>query len=262
MSKLAQRFRKNRRAEIRWLLAFIFILAVAFALLWLLPPGAMRPWIGGLLGGLIGGGSGLAVFEAINVYSSWQASRTGKSQPKYLRKLGYGLAFAERKDMEMCEDMAAMGYVLCSVSSLGFYKFERAQPEELSYSVDYVQIKKNSEEFNRYIEIFESGGWTYVCGCDKMHWFRAPRGTTPIYTDNADLAQKYVKMRNLSVWCTVGGGLMAAAAFALTSLLGPFPSWADLLIRIAGGASGGVALAMSVGALLNHLRVLRLRGSA
>jgi len=176
---------------------------------------------------------------------------------KHKYRWGNGFAFGEEKDMKMLEKMAANGYALVDMNDFGIYRFERAQPEECSYSVDYFEAKTGSEEHGEYIEIFESGGWKHVCSaCGFYHWFKASKGTTPIYTDNDDLSLKHVKMRRVVVKCILGGLLMAIVFFALAEIV-PRPV-AIVFSGIAGGATG-LALTLAVGLILTHRRILRLK---
>lgn len=246
-------YRKTRRVTAYSLLLCILATAALYALTQHLPIFALRLVVSALMG--VAGF--FAVIYLIELLSILIAG------PRYIWKLGNGLAFSENKDMKMLEQMQAEGYSLCCVNRAGFYKFELSQPEEASYSVDYLHAKPGSEEYAGYIEIFESAGWEHVCSSgDYMHWFKAPKGTTPIYTDNDSLLTKYQKMRKISVWCVVGGGLASILFFALASLFFyPAPFTPFIVFMTAGGAAGGFALAMSAGALLNHARISRLKKS-
>ena len=132
-------------------------------------------------------------------------------RPKYIYLLGRGLALFEEKEVEMCEKMALEGYVLVSVSRLGFYKFEIMQPEDYDYAVDYtedINRRQNNIAFDEYVEIFKSGGWSYVCGSVTFHWFKAPKGTLPIYTDDVSMMRKYEAMYDASKDATLAAILL------------------------------------------------------
>ena len=180
---------------------------------------------------------------------------------RYIYIMGNGLAFFEGRDLQLCEKMAAGGYTLCHVNNLGFYKFERAQPEDCCYSVDFSDLKSCSEGFNEYLTIFEGGGWQYACSYKTFHYFKAPKGTTPIYTDNAGLQLKHEKMRKISLWCTVIGGVVAVVCFALATTFFTYPASrvVFILLMLAAGAGFGLALAMGWGIILNHRRAVRMR---
>lgn len=148
------------------------------------------------------------------------------------------------------------GYLLESVTALGFYKFAKGRPSDCSYSVDFSELKKEAEGFDEYLEIFERGGWNYVCSVGALHWFCAPKSTMPIYTDSRNLSQKYERMRRLSIWCAALGVLVAVVFFALARRL----PYSALLIVF--GLGLGLALVMSVGAILNHRLIKRLDNQA
>jgi len=253
LDSLGDRYKKRRRLAVYKFLASVLALVVFYYLAWHLPRSLPRNIFSGLAGVAI-------VFLFFKVASvlqnSWRIVRHGKSYPQHIYEVGNGLAFFENKDMKMCEEMAASGYLLVTVTPFGFYKFERALPQELSYSVDISEIKPDAEEFSEYLEIFEGGGWEYICSSGSIHWFRGPKGAAPIYTDSASLALKYEKMRKLSLWCVISGILVAAAFFALSRL---FPYPVSLMFLFAMGLGIGLALAMSIGVILNHRLIMRLK---
>ncbi|MCL2566159.1 MAG: DUF2812 domain-containing protein [Defluviitaleaceae bacterium] len=253
LDSLEYKYKKRRRMAVYKFLASALVLIVFFYLAWLLPRSLPRNLFSGLAGVTI-------VFLFFKVASilqnSWRIVKHGKSYPQYIYEIGNGLAFFENKDMKMCEEMAAIGYLLTNVTTLGFYKFERALPQECSYSVDISDIKYDAEEFSEYLKIFEGGGWEYICSSGSIHWFRGSKGAVPIYTDNASLALKYEKMRKLSLWCVISGILVAIAFFALSRI---FPYPVSLMFLFAMGTGIGLALAMSVGVILNHRLIMRLK---
>ena len=199
----------------------------------------------------------MTTLEAI---TRWRKSRLIKSRPRYICERGImGLVFYEKRDMEMCEQMAAAGYSLVGSNRTFSFKFERSEPEDCCYSVDYTDIKPNSQEFSGYVEIMESGGWKYVFSAEDFHFFKAPKGTTPIYTEDAGLAQKYEKMRRSLLWAAATGVFVAIAFFALMIIIPglTFPVYMLFLIPIGMGVN--LAAINGVSALQNHRRILRLR---
>ena len=199
----------------------------------------------------------LGISAIFTISSIVEILRLEKSKGRYAYRLGNGLAFFDKKDMKMCAKMAANGYSLVSVDSMGFYKFELSQPEDWIYSVDFSDEKPGNESYDDYIAIFESSGWTHVFGgCDGIHFFRASRGTTPIYTDNESLASKYERMRSISIWSVVLSSIAAVVAFLAAHFI---PNVLSDVFYLLAGAGAGLAIAMAVGIILNHLRVIRLR---
>ena len=176
--------------------------------------------LGTLLGGVIGG---FIVLRSIMELRMFRKTKDGR----FIYEMSNGLAFGEELDMKMCEEFAAKGYRLVGFTKKGYYKFERAEPEKCCFSVDYAGKKLNADELNEYITIFESGGWTYACGYYDIHWFRAPKGTTPIYTDNESLVLKYKVMRRSALRDTAFVGFMLVISIACFIILNTFEGTLD-----------------------------------
>lgn len=250
---LEYKYKKRRRLAVYKLLACILALVVFYYLAWELPRSELR----GLFSGLVAVTIVFLFFKVASILQdSWRIVKHGKSYPQHIYEMGSGIAFFENKDMKMCEEMAASGYILTNVTMLGFYKFERALPQECSYSVDISDIRSDADEFSEYLEVFENSGWQYICSSGSIHWFRGPKGAAPIYTNSASLFLKYEKMRRLSLWCVISGILMAAAFFALSRI---FPYPVSMMFLFAMGIGVGLALAMSLGVILNHRLIMRIK---
>ena len=241
--------KKRRRKAVSGLLGYGAVAAIAFYLIYF-PPFHFPAIIFMILGGTLGGTGIFALIKLIEL--PWLI----RSRPRHIYKLGNGLAFSENKDMKLCEEMAAEGYVLTTVNNLGFYKFERAEPEDCVYSVDYTDLTPCAEGFGEYIELFETGGWKHVFSCDGTHWFKAPRGTTPIYTDSASLSEKHAKMRRFSLHVVLGAAPVAAVCFIAAWFVPPL--WISNVLLVSGAAVAGLGAAMLWAVVLNHRRVLRL----
>ena len=68
------------------------------------------------------------------------------------------------------------------------YKLEKCEQAEVSYSMDYKELKENEEE---YFELFDNSGWKHMCSYGPYHFFAASPGTVPIYTDKENYLEKY-----------------------------------------------------------------------
>ena len=175
---------------------------------------------------------------------------------KHKYKFGNGLAFSEEKDIRMLESMAAKGYAFQKVNCLGFYKFAAAEAEDWVYSIDYSAVKKKDPGFGQYVEFFEAGGWRYITSMDYIHYFKAPKGTTPIYTDGSSRAEKYEIMGKFCLRMSLIAGLIAAV------FLGLFIAFSTPWFSgVMGGALGG-AYVMFRGMERNKRQAERLRHSA
>jgi len=172
---------------------------------------------------------------------------------KYRYKYGNGLAHCESKDIQMLEDMAAQGYTLEKVSKWGYYKFRADKTDRCTYAIDFSDIEAKDEGFQQYIEIFNGSDWEYVTSIDNVHYFKAPIGTKPIYTDSTSMAEKYVKMQKMCMWWVVVLGIFVVA-YAASYFI--FPQFFLLPLL---GAGVGLCWAMYSGALLNKRRAAQLR---
>jgi len=104
---------------------------------------------------------------------------------KYL--LNMGLAFDEDGVLKKMSKLAKQGWFLSKMSLLR-YKFEKGEPKDLIYSMDYKDLKEDKEE---YFELFDLSGWKCMCSYGPYHFFSAPIGTVPIYTDKKSYLDKY-----------------------------------------------------------------------
>ncbi len=104
---------------------------------------------------------------------------------KYLWNMG--LAFDEEGVLKKMSKLAEQGWFLCNMSLLR-YKFEKGEPKDLIYSMDFKNLKEDKEE---YFELFDLSGWQHMCSYGPYHFFSAPIGTVPIYTDKKSYLDKY-----------------------------------------------------------------------
>jgi hypothetical protein len=101
-----------------------------------------------------------------------------------------GLAFSEEEDMEKFKKYASEGWIIDGLALGFFYKFKKAEPQDLVYCLDY-----QSDADEEYFSLFEEAGWKKACSAGNMHIFSAKPGTKPIYTDYNTETDKYESMR-------------------------------------------------------------------
>lgn len=176
---------------------------------------------------------------------------------KYKYRAGIGLSFSENKDVRTMEDMARKGYRPIGLNLLGFYKFEKDDPEDVSYSADYSTITSCSDDFEDYKEIFKSAGWEHVLCVGTCHWFKAPKGTVPIYTDKRNEAEKHVNIfrqfcKELIAFITI------ALFFLILSQTITIPFLKVLLSALFGGCTG-VAVVMVIGVILSWNKAQKMK---
>ncbi|WP_130859457.1 DUF2812 domain-containing protein [Gracilibacillus phocaeensis] len=104
---------------------------------------------------------------------------------KYKYMPSEGLAFGEEKDMERLSDYAKQGWILTGNQFLG-YRLRKGEPQDLIYSVDTQQDADED-----YFLIFKEAGWTHLYSMGDIHYFSAPSGTKPIYSDKDSLRERF-----------------------------------------------------------------------
>jgi len=248
---LEQYYKDRSRAALFKLLFSAVLVLLFFNLAWYLPRNFERS----IFTALAAVSVVIFFFESWSVFgNSWRALKFGKSYPPHIYEIGRGLAFFEKQDLKMCENLAARGYMLTSVF-FGVYRFERALPAECDFFIDLAEIKAVDEGFSEYIGRFEQAGWHYLCSNSTLHFFRAPKGSVPIFTDSPSLARKYVKVRSLSIWGIIAGLFTALGALFMVQI---FPPQLSVMFYLLMGIGFGISLTTSVAALLNHRLIVRL----
>ncbi len=114
--------------------------------------------------------------------------------------IGKGLAFSEAWEMQYLSKLAAEGWFLESHAFCGFgYRLCKGEKQDLQYCMDYQKLSKEDQE--DYLEMFAAAGWKHVMSVGNIiHYFSAPPGIKPIYSDHSTLMEKYRKGKvNLGV---------------------------------------------------------------
>lgn len=87
------------------------------------------------------------------------------------------------------------GWKLTSVRGLGMYHFERCEPEDMVYQLDYNP--DGLEHKTEYVQMFKDCGWEYILDFVGYSYFRKPssrmRGDEEIFCDDA--SRKEMMMR-------------------------------------------------------------------
>lgn len=101
------------------------------------------------------------------------------------------LAWQDRAEEKWLSEMAMNGWMLKKLF-LFVYLFEKTEPNETVYRLDYKATSNRDEE--EYIRIFQDAGWRHVTRLFNWHYFAADASqvqTTAIYTDRESEALKY-----------------------------------------------------------------------
>lgn len=67
------------------------------------------------------------------------------------------------KEEKYLEEMAENGYVMKNYNCVGIYTFDKTEPVNLNYRIDY-RIFKNKTDFEQYRTLFEDAGWKHISG--------------------------------------------------------------------------------------------------
>lgn len=133
---------------------------------------------------------------------------------KYIMNMG--LAFDEDRVMKKLSKMAKEGWILEEMT--GFrYKLVKDEPTDLVYTMDYKKMDGNERE---YFDLFKSCNWKHMCSYGDFHFFAAPSGEVPIYTDKKSYLEKYSSYKKGCKKSIYATGLVFLAAFILEFMLG------------------------------------------
>lgn len=127
-----------------------------------------------------------------------------------------GIAFSEKKDLKILKKYAAKGWIAKRYKAMG-YELEKGEPEIIDYSIDVRRLAPEDEE--EYFAMFEFAGWQHVCSSYDTHLFKAPVGTTPIYSDTTSKSEKLLRLRKSimpATWLTVCLTVMSYFAMVVT----------------------------------------------
>ncbi|HFU4371179.1 TPA: DUF2812 domain-containing protein [Streptococcus suis] len=80
-------------------------------------------------------------------------------------------------------NMHKKGWKLIKISWSLFYHFEKCEPEDVVYQVDFKESKNKDRE--SYLRMYEDYGWEFVTSCQNFVIFRkaAVKGDLEIYGD-------------------------------------------------------------------------------
>ncbi|MBK3494235.1 DUF2812 domain-containing protein [Viridibacillus sp. YIM B01967] len=136
-----------------------------------------------------------------------------KQSTKYM--MSDGLAFSEKRDLKRLQKKSKEGWHLFSFLPMG-YNLQKGEPKELQYSVDYRHLQDGEDQ--EYFELFEMAGWNHVCSEVGIHFFVAPMGTQPIYTDVESQIDKVQRLSKNVYMTAVFFVLMTVVSYFVSEL--------------------------------------------
>lgn len=88
------------------------------------------------------------------------------------KQFKYFTIFNHKKEEDYLREMHRQGWRFVRVGGLGVYHFERCEPEDVVYQLDYnPQSKENTEA---YLQMFSDCGWEYIQEYVGYSYFRKP----------------------------------------------------------------------------------------
>ena len=111
-----------------------------------------------------------------------------------MKKFHWFWAWDDEKEEAWLRQMAQEGWHFKSVNLPGNYTFERGEPIDHVYRLDYFVDRK---DMPAYLQIFEDAGWEYLGEMSGWQYFRTEsvEGNAPeIYSDKASKAKKYERL--------------------------------------------------------------------
>lgn len=111
-----------------------------------------------------------------------------------------------QKEQDYLQKQHQNGWKLLSVHFLGIYVFQRCEPEDVVYQLDYSLEKNNNPAI--YIQMFADCGWEYIQDFWGYSYFRKPvsemNGEEEIFCDNTSrshMIKQVIKGRILPLCC-------------------------------------------------------------
>ncbi len=99
----------------------------------------------------------------------------------------YFTIFNHEKEEEYLRDQHKAGWKFVNVTGIGFYHFEKCQPEDVVYQLDYN--KEGLAHKQEYIQLFADCGWEYIQDYVDYSYFRKPanimNGDEEIFCDES-----------------------------------------------------------------------------
>lgn len=105
--------------------------------------------------------------------------------------------FEYEEEEAFLENQHKNGWKVTSYKLPGFYKFEKCEPEEVTYRIDFTN--ENGANNTEYRQIFADNGWDFLWSVNGFSIFRKPgasnsKNNNEIFTDNASKLQMLQKI--------------------------------------------------------------------
>ncbi len=139
-----------------------------------------------------------------------------------MTKLKVFWAWQDEQEEAWLRAMANRGWHLISIKVPGIYRFQRGEPKDVAYRMDFTMTR--GEKYEEYLQLFRDAGWEHMGKMGNWQYFRrtAAAGEDPqIYTDPESKIQKYRRLLgSLVVIMPVYIALLIAPPFDEFSVVG------------------------------------------
>lgn len=114
-----------------------------------------------------------------------------------------GLAMTPEREMRLLREMSGKGWHVKAMKGI-WYQFEEGIPQDLEYALN-LESRVNAEM----LSFYKASGWEPVIVHEGYQIFRAPAGTTPIFSDTESEVDVITRSRRLTGrWAAVFGILL------------------------------------------------------
>jgi len=112
------------------------------------------------------------------------------------KEIRYFTIFNHQKEEAYLRRRHNEGWKFTKVSGFGMYHFEKCEPEDVIYQLDYN--KQRSERLAEYILMFEDCGWEYLQEYAEYSYFRKPasemNGEEEIFSDESSKVEMMARV--------------------------------------------------------------------
>jgi hypothetical protein len=101
----------------------------------------------------------------------------------------------DEKEEGWLEEMSQTGWHLKSVQLPCVYTFDKGEPSQYTYRLDYMLVNKG--KIHEYLQIFQDAGWEYISEMSNWRYWRKKvlNGEIPeIFTDKESKIKKYQRL--------------------------------------------------------------------
>lgn len=89
-----------------------------------------------------------------------------------MKKFKFFTVTEYEKEQEYLQNQHKLGWKLTSISLIGLYHFEKCEPEDVVYQLDYN--KDGDASKGNYVQMFKDCGWEYLMDFLGYSYFRKP----------------------------------------------------------------------------------------